>query len=92
MDTTARKISDTVVEITKTYPAHEEKHEYDLKFLLSQKEAIQKSKDDFCALRDQELKEIDHLIGLCEALDIKSEVIENSILDIMDNNLQPIRK
>jgi hypothetical protein len=83
MDTTAKKIDEFTVQITKVIPAHDEVHEYDLKFLLKQRDDIQKSKDDFCALRDEELKEVNHLIWHCEqeGLIVKEESIEKVPID-----------
>jgi hypothetical protein len=83
MDTTARKIDDYTIEISKAIPAYDKKDQYDLKFLLKQRDDIQKSKDDFCALRDAELKEVNHIIWHCEqeGLIIKEEPIEKVPVD-----------
>jgi glycyl-tRNA synthetase beta subunit len=89
MEITAAKIDNYKIRITKTEDPVVTEHEYDINFLLEQRKNIQKSKDDFCAARDQELKEIDHLIEHCAVLNIK---IEDKINDLPEVITEPLIK
>lgn len=63
--------------------------DYDLDFLLQQREEIQKQKDEFDVLRDAELHEVDSLIAQAKNLEIKSadsatlqdNLVEEALLD-----------
>jgi len=44
-------------------------------YLIKQKEAIQKQKDDFIIARDAELSEINELISQCEILGVHAKLI-----------------
>jgi hypothetical protein len=92
MDTTARKVSDTKIEVTKTIKAHDEIHEYELDFLLKQVEAVTKQKADYCAARDAELAELKHLISHCTDLGIKSVEIKTEDINPTDIKIIPIDK
>jgi hypothetical protein len=78
MNTTAVKIDESTIEVTKTIPVSEEIHEYKIEFLLKQLEDIQRQKDGFCAARDRELEEVKHLLSHCEKCEVYGtvEVVE----------------
>ncbi len=87
------KISDSEVEVTKTKPEEVVKTKYERGFIEEQIVQIQKSKDEFCALRDAELAEcyairdeMDKLLVVTkeerEAIKVvDNEVVMNEIVD-----------
>ena len=72
MEITAVKIDDFTLQIEKTSEPVKTVLNYNINFLLKQREDIQAQKDAFDAARDAELKEIDELLALCEKNNIKS--------------------
>lgn len=72
----AIKISNYEIEIEKVIPAipeRVEKIKYDYRFLLQQRDNIKKQAEDYAALRQKELDEVEGLISECEELGIKIE-------------------
>jgi len=81
---TTNKIDENTIQVVKT-TTEETKQTYSLDYLLAQKEAIQKSKDDFDTLRDKEIADIDALIAECDKLDIKIKEVEQ-IIEVKTEN------
>ena len=74
MEKTYEKIGETTLKVTKPVTTEVVENTYDLDFLNQQLIDIQKSKDDFDALRDRELEEVKNLIAQCEQLGIRSKI------------------
>ena len=73
MGNTYVKVSDTEIEVTKQDPAPAPvTNKYDYDFLIQQRKDIQKQKDDYDALRDAELLEVNTLISEADKLGITS--------------------
>jgi len=68
------KISDTSIEITKVVASEEVKNVYERSFIENQIKSIQKSKDDFDALRDKEIKECLDILAEMDKLNIVATV------------------
>lgn len=71
-DITTNKIDDNTIEVVQTVTSAPvvTTQTYQLDFLLSQRDSIQNSKDDFDALRDAELLNVNNLIDECKKLGI----------------------
>jgi hypothetical protein len=79
---TTNKIDDNTIEITQTITSDPivTTQTYQLDFLISQKASIQKSKDDFDALRDAELAECEAILVSMDELGIVTKVIVDKII------------
>ena len=75
-----------VVEQTFYYPewwTYIQTNSYEKKFLENQKLAIEKQRDDFVALREKELLDVNNLLAECDKLwvvEIIEEIIEEPII------------
>ncbi len=72
-----------VVEQTFYYPewwTYIQTNSYEKKFLENQKLAIEKQRDDFMALREKELLEVNNLLAECDKLWVE-EIIEEPIVE-----------
>lgn len=73
MATTYEKVENEL-KVVKQVETVSEENTYKLDFLLSQKEAILKQRNDFVEARNKELTEVDALIAKCEELGVKSDI------------------
>jgi len=77
METQYNKISETELEVTKSTPIVEPTvTKYERSFIENQIIQIQKSKDEFDALRDTEIKECKNILVAMDAVGIISNPIE----------------
>jgi hypothetical protein len=72
----ATRLSSTSISVEKTIPETTVTQEYDLKFLLSQREAITRQAEEFAEARQKELDEVEELIEQCEKLGVVDEVAQ----------------
>ena len=86
-----KKISDTMIEITKEAVAPP-KQRYERKFIEGQIEMITRQRNDMIAIRDAELKEYTDILAEMDKLGIVKEVQPKEIIEELIEEIKPVEE
>jgi hypothetical protein len=81
-----KRIDEYTIEVPVVVSATEKRVMFDRAYLERQRKSIQTSRDEFCALRDAELKEVDGYLAKCDELGIIAREINEDRMAVQAMN------